>query len=81
MKNIVAALVLCLVCSSAYAGSCSSGSCGSRVVSTGRAAVVSTVGACRRVVSAPVRVTGRVRVRSSCRRAARVARRSCSSCN
>jgi hypothetical protein len=81
MKNVIAALVLCLVCSSAYASSCSSGSCGSRVVSTGRTAVVSTVGACRRVVSAPVRVTGRVRVRSSCRRSARVARRSCSSCN
>lgn len=87
MKNIVAALVLCLVCSSAYAGSCSFGSCGSRVVSTGRAVVVSTVGACRRVVSSPVRVARRVRARSSCRRAARVARRgcsatsSCSSCN
>ena len=87
MKNVIAALILCLACSSAYAGSCSSGSCGSRVVSTGRAVVVSTVGSCRRVVSAPVRVARRVRSRSSCRRAARVVRRSyrtassCSSCN
>jgi len=87
MKNVIAALVLCLVCSSAYAGSCSSGSCGSRVVSAGRTVVASTVGVCRRVVYTPVRVARRVRVRSNCRRADRVSRRSCnttsscSSCN
>jgi hypothetical protein len=79
MKNIIVALVLCLLCSSAYAGSCSSGTCGSRVASVGRAAVSTTVEACSRVVSAPVRVTRTVVGSVRSRRAARVARRNC--CN
>lgn len=72
MKNVFLALVvLCGFSTFAYAGSCSSGSCGTLV----RSGV-------QRVVSAPVRVVGGVRSRAACRRSNRAVRRAArSSCS
>jgi len=80
MRNLIFAVLLSAVCVPAFAGDCSSGSCGSRVATATRTVVAGTVGVCRKVVTTPVNVARRVRSRAATRRATRRSRLAARNC-